>query len=134
MLTAILLAATLSSFDEVVAAERAFAAASLEKGLHESFLAYLAEDAIVFALRRVNGIDARMPSNFLLADYSSTSEVTDLVNALRLPRCRHSHHAVYASWFKNPCSLASAATRALRKSVVVIRYLSHSPSMKRTNS
>lgn len=48
MLSAIVLAATLSPFDQVVASERAFAASSLEKGLHESFLSYLAQDAIVF--------------------------------------------------------------------------------------
>ncbi len=48
MLTALLLAATLSPFDQVVAAERAFAAASLEKGLHEAFLLNLAPDAIAF--------------------------------------------------------------------------------------
>jgi ketosteroid isomerase-like protein len=48
MLAAIVLAATLSPFDQVVASERAFAAASLEKGLHESFLSYLAQDAVVF--------------------------------------------------------------------------------------
>jgi ketosteroid isomerase-like protein len=48
MIPALLLAAALSPFDQVVASERAFAAASLEKGLHESFLSYLAQDAIVF--------------------------------------------------------------------------------------
>ena len=49
MLTAaILLAATTSAFDQVVATERAFAAASLQKGFHESFLEYLAPDAIEF--------------------------------------------------------------------------------------
>jgi len=48
MISALLLAATLSPFDQVVAAERAFAAASLEKGLHEAFLANLAPDAIAF--------------------------------------------------------------------------------------
>jgi ketosteroid isomerase-like protein len=48
MLTAILLAAALSPFDQVVAAERAFAAASLAKGLHEAFLENLAPDAIAF--------------------------------------------------------------------------------------
>ena len=47
MLVALLLAAALSPFDQVVAAERAFAAASLEKGLHEAFLSYLAMNAIV---------------------------------------------------------------------------------------
>jgi len=48
MITALLLAARLSPFDQVVASERAFAAASLEKGLHEAFLANLAPDAIAF--------------------------------------------------------------------------------------
>ena len=48
MLTALLLAAQLSPFDQVVAHERAFAAASLEKGLHEAFLLNLAPDAIAF--------------------------------------------------------------------------------------
>jgi ketosteroid isomerase-like protein len=48
MLAALLLAATVSPFDQVVAAERAFAAASIEKGLHAAFLANLAKDAISF--------------------------------------------------------------------------------------
>jgi len=48
MIFALLLAATLSPFEQVVAAERAFAAASLAKGLHESFLDNLAPDAIAF--------------------------------------------------------------------------------------
>jgi len=48
IITALLLAATISPFDQVVASERAFAATSLEKGLHEAFLAYLAPDAIGF--------------------------------------------------------------------------------------
>jgi ketosteroid isomerase-like protein len=48
MLTALLLAAQLNPFDQVVASERAFAAASLEKGLHEAFLENLAPDAIAF--------------------------------------------------------------------------------------
>jgi ketosteroid isomerase-like protein len=48
MLTAILLAATLSPFDQVVAAERAFAALALSKGQHEAFLDTLTDDAIAF--------------------------------------------------------------------------------------
>jgi len=48
MLAAIVLAATLAPFDEVVAAERAFAAASLSIGQHPAFLQYLAPDAITF--------------------------------------------------------------------------------------
>jgi len=48
LLTALLLAGQLSPFDQVVASERAFSAASLEKGLHEAFLMNLAPDAIAF--------------------------------------------------------------------------------------
>jgi len=48
MLAALVLAATISPFDQVVATERAFAAASMTRGLHEAFLANLAEDAISF--------------------------------------------------------------------------------------
>lgn len=48
MLTALILAAALSPFDQVVAAERAFAAASMKKGLHQAFLENLADDAISF--------------------------------------------------------------------------------------
>lgn len=43
-----LLAATASAFDQVVAAERAFAAASLKDGTHAAFLAFLAPDGIEF--------------------------------------------------------------------------------------
>jgi ketosteroid isomerase-like protein len=48
MVAALLLAAQLSPFDQVVADERAFAAASIKQGLHEAFLANLAPDAISF--------------------------------------------------------------------------------------
>jgi ketosteroid isomerase-like protein len=48
MLAALILAAAVSPFDQVVAAERAFAAASMTQGLHKAFLANLAEDAISF--------------------------------------------------------------------------------------
>ena len=48
IVSAFLLAAQLTPFDQVVAKERALAAASLEKGLHESFLMNLAPDAIAF--------------------------------------------------------------------------------------
>ncbi|HZN54369.1 MAG TPA: hypothetical protein VFB67_03535 [Candidatus Polarisedimenticolaceae bacterium] len=48
MLAAIVLTAALSPFDQVVAAERAFAAASLAHGQHTAFLEYLTEDAIAF--------------------------------------------------------------------------------------
>ncbi len=48
IISALVLAATLSPFEQVVASERAFAAASLATGLHEAFLANLATDAIIF--------------------------------------------------------------------------------------
>src|SRR5262245_22406957 len=48
LMTALLLAATISPFDDVVATERSFAATSLREGLHEAFLAYLAPNAIGF--------------------------------------------------------------------------------------
>jgi len=48
MITALLLAATLTPFDEVVAAERAFAAAAAVKDRHQAFLDHLAPDAIAF--------------------------------------------------------------------------------------
>ena len=43
-----LLAATTSAFDQVAAAERAFAALSLQKGRHAAYLEFLAPDAIEF--------------------------------------------------------------------------------------
>ena len=48
MLAGILLIAVLAPYDQVVAAERAFAAASLSIGQHPAFLQYLAPDAITF--------------------------------------------------------------------------------------
>jgi ketosteroid isomerase-like protein len=48
MITALLLAATLSPFDQVVDAERAFAAASAKDGLHAAFVASFADDGVVF--------------------------------------------------------------------------------------
>jgi ketosteroid isomerase-like protein len=55
MITALLLAATLSPFDEVVAAERAFAALSVKDGLHAAFLANFAADGVVFDPVPTNG-------------------------------------------------------------------------------
>jgi len=49
------LAADEAALDSLVAGERAFAALSLEKGMKAAFLAYLAEDAIVFQPRAVSG-------------------------------------------------------------------------------
>ncbi len=48
LLSALVFAATLSPFDQVVEAERAFAAASVRDGQHEAFLAHLADTAITF--------------------------------------------------------------------------------------
>ena len=48
MTAAILLAATTSAFDRVVAAERAFAAASIKVGYHAAFAAAFAPDGVVF--------------------------------------------------------------------------------------
>jgi ketosteroid isomerase-like protein len=55
MITALLLAATLSPFDQVVAAERAFAALSEKDGLHAAFVANFAEDGVVFDPVPTNG-------------------------------------------------------------------------------
>jgi ketosteroid isomerase-like protein len=41
-------AATASALDSLVAAERAFAARSVEKGVRDAFLEYLAEDGVIF--------------------------------------------------------------------------------------
>jgi ketosteroid isomerase-like protein len=49
MLASMLLAAALNpAFDQIVAAERAFAADSAPLGLHDAFLAHLAPDSVVF--------------------------------------------------------------------------------------
>jgi len=57
MITALLLAATAatSPFDQVVAAERAFAAASARDGLHAAFVANFAPDGVVFDPVPTNG-------------------------------------------------------------------------------
>lgn len=60
MVAALLLAAAAaaSPFDEVVAAERGFAADSAARGLHEAFLAHLAPDSVVFDPVPVPGVPA----------------------------------------------------------------------------
>jgi ketosteroid isomerase-like protein len=55
MITPLLLAAALSPFDQVVAAERAFAAAALRDGLHAAFVANFAEEGVVFDPVPTNG-------------------------------------------------------------------------------
>src|SRR5262245_51009985 len=44
-----------ADLDSLVAAERAFARASKDKGIREAFLEYLADDSIVFRPRAVSG-------------------------------------------------------------------------------
>ncbi|MDX1388575.1 MAG: hypothetical protein R3344_05270, partial [Acidobacteriota bacterium] len=46
---------TLRSFDELVAAERAFARASVETTPHDAFMQYLGEDSILFLPTPVAG-------------------------------------------------------------------------------
>jgi len=46
---------TEAAFDSLVAAERAFARSAAELGARDAFLAYLAEDAILFRPRAING-------------------------------------------------------------------------------
>jgi ketosteroid isomerase-like protein len=48
-------AAAATSLDTLVAAERAFAALSVERGMKEAFLAYVAADAVLFRPGPVNG-------------------------------------------------------------------------------
>jgi ketosteroid isomerase-like protein len=48
-------AAAHAALDSLIAAERAFAATSVEKGVREAFLTYLAEDGVIFRPRAVNG-------------------------------------------------------------------------------
>jgi ketosteroid isomerase-like protein len=55
MLTSMLLAATLTPFDQVVAAERAFADASQRDGYHAAFVANFAEEGVVFNPVPTNG-------------------------------------------------------------------------------
>jgi ketosteroid isomerase-like protein len=48
-------AATSATLDSLVAAERAFATMSVEKGVRDAFLAYLAADGVIFRPRATNG-------------------------------------------------------------------------------
>jgi ketosteroid isomerase-like protein len=72
MLSALLFAATAAAtpFDQIVAAEKGFAADSPVKGLHGAFLAHLAPDSVVFQPRPMPGIAAhtdRPPAKGLLS-------------------------------------------------------------------
>jgi ketosteroid isomerase-like protein len=48
-------AATPSALDSLVSSERAFSAHSVEKGMRDAFLAYLADDAVIFRPLPING-------------------------------------------------------------------------------
>jgi ketosteroid isomerase-like protein len=68
-----------AALDGVVAAEKAFAKLTAEKGMREGFLAYLADDSIVFDPDPANGPQvwkARKPSPALLEWYPVHSEVS----------------------------------------------------------
>jgi ketosteroid isomerase-like protein len=51
-------AAASAALDSLVAAERAFATRSVEQGARDAFLAYLAEDGVIFSPRATNGRQA----------------------------------------------------------------------------
>src|SRR5436305_1070913 len=68
-----------AAFDGVVAAEKAFAKLTAEKGMREGFLAYLADDSIVFDPDPANGQQVwkgRKPSPAVLEWYPVHSEVS----------------------------------------------------------
>jgi ketosteroid isomerase-like protein len=68
-----------AALDSLVAAEKAFARMAAEKGTRDAFLAFLADDALVFQPDPVNGKQAwkaRQPSPALLSWYPVHSEVS----------------------------------------------------------
>jgi ketosteroid isomerase-like protein len=68
-----------AALDSLVAAEKAFARMAAEKGTRDAFLAFLADDALVFQPDPVNGKEAwkaRQPSPALLSWYPVHSEVS----------------------------------------------------------
>ena len=73
-----------SGLDGLIAAERAFAKLSEEKGAREAFLAYLGEDAVLFRPRPVPGLawmrERPAPKGALLwrPDFAELSEAGDL--------------------------------------------------------
>jgi ketosteroid isomerase-like protein len=67
------------ALDSLVASERAFAALSVDKGMREAFLAYLAGDAVIFRPRAVNARqvwEARSPIPATLAWQPAYAEVS----------------------------------------------------------
>ncbi|HET7380629.1 MAG TPA: nuclear transport factor 2 family protein, partial [Gaiellales bacterium] len=77
-------AARPAALDSLLAAERAFSALSAAKGIKPAFLAYLAEDAIIFRPTATNGPKAvanQLPSTNVLVwepDYAELSAAGDL--------------------------------------------------------
>lgn len=68
-----------AALDSLVAAEKAFARMAAEKGARDAFLAYLADDGLMFQPDPVNGKEvwkARPPSPALLSWYPVHSEVS----------------------------------------------------------
>ncbi len=68
-----------AALDSLVAAEKAFAQMAAEKGTRDAFLAYLADDGLVFQPDPVNGKEvwkARQPSPAILSWYPVHSEVS----------------------------------------------------------
>jgi ketosteroid isomerase-like protein len=68
-----------AALDSLVAAEKAFAQMAAEKGTRDAFLAFLADDGLVFQPDPVNGKEAwkaRQPSQSLLSWYPVHSEVS----------------------------------------------------------
>lgn len=68
-----------AALDSLVAAEKAFAQMAAEKGTRDAFLAFLADDGLVFQPDPVNGKEvwkARQPSPALLSWYPVHSEVS----------------------------------------------------------
>jgi ketosteroid isomerase-like protein len=68
-----------AALDSLVAAEKAFAQMAAEKGTRDAFLAFLADDALVFQPDPMNGKEAwkaRQPSPAVLSWYPVHSEVS----------------------------------------------------------
>jgi len=58
LLCPVVVEAAAAALDSLVAAERAFATRSVEQGVREAFLAFLAEDGVIFSPRATNGRQA----------------------------------------------------------------------------
>ncbi|HEY6866183.1 MAG TPA: nuclear transport factor 2 family protein [Candidatus Eisenbacteria bacterium] len=72
-------AAGSEALDSLLAAERAFSALSVQKGIKPAFIAYLAPDAIVFRPTATNGpkaIEGQLPSTNILTWEPSYAEIS----------------------------------------------------------